>query len=83
MMELHIQGMCSEHDPPHVVDLITDRNGGDWPEAECGILAVYDVTGECDCGEFEVDGEYSPAVNHYMPYHECPLRTDDEDEDEE
>ena len=80
MMILDVRGQCQEHDPPHVVELNTDRAGRDFPELPCdGTVIAWDVEGECDCGE-DVSGEYFPEECLTLPDHECD---EDEDEDEE
>lgn len=71
MMDLYVQGSCSAHEPPHVVDLITNARGGDYPDAECGPLEYYDITGICETCGYEVDGEFRPDEESRMPDHEC------------
>ena len=71
-MLMDVWGQCSDHEPPHVVDLNTTISGGEFPPVSCGgTVTVYEVTGQCDeCGE-DVSGEYFPDEYPYMPTHQC------------
>lgn len=71
-MILDIRGQCQEHEPPHVVDIDTNNEGGHWPDLPCeGTVIAWDVAGECDECPHVADGEYFPEETAYIPEHDC------------